>query len=243
MPGAILVNAVCAVVAAILLSSLICSLRRRRRFHEASERALRESERLLRDIIDGSTSIIFLKDREGRFITANKRMEDAFGMRREELRGKTLQDILPKDRADRCRASDLEVLESGRPAQLEEVLDFEGAPRVFLTNKFPLFGEDGRAWGLGTIATDITERKRAEETLADSERLLRDIMDSSPVLIYLKDREGRILAANAEFEKALGVSEDRLLGKTDGDLFPADSARRCREDDLEVMRERRAMQT
>ena len=60
-----------------------------------TETALWERERLLQDVMDGSTSPIFLKDRDGRFITINASLEKMLGMSREEIKGKTDYDIAP----------------------------------------------------------------------------------------------------------------------------------------------------
>ena len=80
-----------------------------------AEEALRESEKTLQSMIDGTPSFIFLKDRDGRFLTINKRLEESLGMKREELRGKTDYDIFPKEVADRYRKSDQQVIEIKQP--------------------------------------------------------------------------------------------------------------------------------
>lgn len=103
-----------------------------------SEVQLRSIERALKDIIDSSPSIIFLKDADGRFITINKQLEDLLGISRRELKGKTDFDIFPKDRAEYYRAHDRRVLESGQAFQVEEVADLaDGKRHVFLANKVP----------------------------------------------------------------------------------------------------------
>ena len=61
-----------------------------------AEEALREKERLLQDVIDGSSSPIFLKDRDGKFITINASLERMLGLSREEVKGKTDFDIAPQ---------------------------------------------------------------------------------------------------------------------------------------------------
>ena len=83
---------------------------------------------------------------------------------------------------------------------------------------------------------DITERKQAEEALKES--LLRQaaILDNIPDLAWLKDDEGRFIAANEPFGKACGVSPADLVGKTDLDIWPEELAQGYRTDDFEVMR-------
>ena len=130
-----------------------------------AEEALRERERLLQDVIDGSTSPIFLKDRDGKFITINASLERMLGMSREEIKGKTDYDIAPKEVADYWRTHDTKVMATGKAIQIEEVADLQDGHHIFLANKFPLVDADGQVYGVGAISHDITERKRMEEEL------------------------------------------------------------------------------
>ena len=110
-----------------------------------AEEELRERERLFQDVIDGSTSPIFLKDLEGKFITINTPLERMLGISRATIKGKTDYDIASKDTADYWRSHDIQVMKTGVPLQIEEVADLEDGHHVFLANKFPLvnaFGAD-----------------------------------------------------------------------------------------------------
>ena len=117
----------------------------------------------LEDVIDGSPAAIFLKDREGKFLTINAALEQMFDLSREELRGNTDYDFFPKEVADLYRANDVQVMASGEALQTEEVADLADGRHVFLANKFPLIDAEGRTYGVGAISHDITDRKRAED--------------------------------------------------------------------------------
>ena len=78
--------------------------------HAKAMEALRERERLLQTVIDGSTSPIFLKDLDGKFITINASLERMLGISREEIKGKTDYDIAPKEVADYWRTHDKQVM-------------------------------------------------------------------------------------------------------------------------------------
>lgn len=133
-----------------------------------SEKAVMASDRLLQDVIDGSTSPIFLKDRDGRFITINASLEKMLGMTREEIRGKTDYDIAPKEVADHWRTHDEQVMASGKAMQIEEAADLKDGHHIFLANKFPLVDASGHVYGVGAISHDITDRKKAEQALRQS---------------------------------------------------------------------------
>jgi PAS domain S-box-containing protein len=85
----------------------------------------------------------------------------------------------------------------------------------------------GRPWRMIGMALDVTERKRTEEALRDSENALREktaqlsgLLDHLPVLIFGVDAEGRYCLWNRECERVLGYSRDDVLGRTRGELYP-----------------------
>ena len=137
-----------------------------------AEEAIRNSRKQLQDIIDGSPGVVFLKDLEGRFITANRAFERLLGVTREEIRGKTDYDLITRERAEYYREHDRGVAETGEPIQIEEVADLaDGRQHVYLANKFPLRDASGKIYAVCSISTDITERKLAESRLRDAQKL------------------------------------------------------------------------
>ncbi len=85
-------------------------------------------------------------------------------------------------------------------------------------------------------AREITKRKRAEEALQESQHLLRDVIDSAPSAIFLKDCDGKFITINTQLEKMLGMTREELKGKTDYDIAPKDVADDWRAHDLQVMK-------
>jgi PAS domain S-box-containing protein len=139
-----------------------------------AEEALRERERLMQTVIDGSTSPIFLKDLDGKFITINASLERMLGISRAEIKGKTDYDIAPREVADYWRTHDKQVMATGKAIQIEEVADLKDGRHIFLANKFPLVGVDGQIYGVASISHDITRRKRMEEELYTLNKTLED---------------------------------------------------------------------
>jgi PAS domain S-box-containing protein len=152
-----------------------------------TEERLRENEQQLRDIIDGSpTSIVFLKDVDGRFITINRRLEQLLGTSRDALRGKTDFDIFPPAKAEYYREHDRRILETGEPLMIEETADLaDGRRHTFLASKFPLRDASGRLYGIGAVSQDISEVKEAEEKLRRHVEEVETLMEVAPVAIWV----------------------------------------------------------
>jgi PAS domain S-box-containing protein len=100
----------------------------------------------------------------------------------------------------------------------------------------PVFDEAGEVTHVIEACRDITDRRRAEEALARDRNLLRTIIDDLPDCIYVKDTQGRFLAANQATARIMGVATpDDLLGKSDADFYPPDLAAQYRADEEELL--------
>jgi PAS domain S-box-containing protein len=90
--------------------------------------------------------------------------------------------------------------------------------------------------GIVINARDTTERRLTEEALRESRENLQAILDNTTAVIYVKDAEARYTLVNRRFEELFHTTKDRVLGKTDYDFFPKESADAFRTNDLEVLR-------
>ncbi len=145
-----------------------------------SEEDLRRSHAFIRQIIDTNPNFIFAKDREGRFTLVNKAVAEAYGTTVERLVGKTDADFNSNTRELAFfRKTDLEVMDSLREQFIAEEMmtDSAGHTRWLQTVKRPILDESGKAAMVLGASTDITERKRIEETLRQRERDLRTALD------------------------------------------------------------------
>ena len=139
---------------------------------KARVQELRESEARLQGFIRHAPAAIAFKGLDGRFLYVNPRMERRLGHRSAEILGRTLPELLPPAAWEPLCRADQRVLESGRESQEEEQWpQADGSTRDYLCQKFPLVDCTGQCWGLGIIATDITERKQAEQAQLQSQKL------------------------------------------------------------------------
>jgi len=120
----------------------------------------------LRQVIDLDPNFVFVKDREGCFVLANKALADAYGTTVENVEGKTDADFSPNaDEVAFFRKKDLAVIEENIEVAIpeERITDSTGRVRWLMTVKRPMLGEDGRPKYLLGIAADITQRREAEK--------------------------------------------------------------------------------
>ncbi|GBF26244.1 blue-light-activated protein [bacterium MnTg02] len=130
------------------------------------------SEERLRKIVDNSPSAILLKDYEGRYLMVNKRFEEWHGRQASDTVGKTSSDIFAKPIARIYNAQDKDVLAGGKVINEEVSIPFaDGTLHSLLMTKFPVLDTKGNPTGIGSISTDITDRRRVEEQLRQAQKL------------------------------------------------------------------------
>jgi PAS domain S-box-containing protein len=131
-----------------------------------SEEALRETQAFFNSFMDNSPAVAFMKDYTGRYVYVNKPFERLFGQKLSFLKGRTSFDWLPPVTALQTHEHDLKVLNNGVPEEIiETVPTQDGTPHHWLVFKFPTIDSAGNKYVAG-VGVDISERRRAEEALA-----------------------------------------------------------------------------
>jgi PAS domain S-box-containing protein len=190
--------------------------------HDITERKKSEDEvqrqkNLLAAIIDNLPVGVFIRDANSlRYVARNRFLEESNGYPVETSIGKSAHDLFPREQADRSVATDREALESRKLVEVaeQEMLGRSGEQRIYHVRKVPLFGDDGRPQLLLGIAHDITERKRAENALRESNEFLHSVIESSRDCIKVLDLEGRLLSISAGGQRLMEVADvAAFLGK------------------------------
>ncbi len=147
----------------------------------------------------------------------------------------------PDDR-DAYRAA-IAALRRGEPFELEyRVITPKGEVRYVREAAKPIFDESGAVAQEFCTIQDITERRKAEETVRTRDLWLRAILENAPIQIVLKDTEGRIMAISRNAAETHGVPMDELVGRTTADFLPRRVAEAYMSTDREVVETGRVIQ-
>lgn len=136
-----------------------------------AETALKKNQQLLEAILENSSSLIFVKDLNGRFIHVNSRYAALFNKSPGELLGETVYSLFPQDVADRYTARDHQLISHGQALEYEETAEIKGESRTYWTTKFLLKDEQQKVFAFACISTDITLNKQQEEQLRSSQKM------------------------------------------------------------------------
>jgi PAS domain S-box-containing protein len=162
-----------------------------------------------------------MKDRDGRHLLVNAFYEEATGVLRDTIIGKTDFEVLPHEVAARIVAQDRSVMESGKSSTFEETVPGpDGAARHYLTTKVPLIDADGVVYGMCGIATDITELKEAERRIRETEQFYRSVLESAPDGMMVVSADGSIELVNSRIAELFGYTRAELLGQPVEMLVP-----------------------
>lgn len=203
-----------------------------------ADQALRESEKLLSDILENVSAYIYVKDTQGRYLFANGLLRKLFDAPMEEIVGYDDYKFFDADTAASRREDDLRVLRDGETVETEEISlnILTGLTAVYLSVKLPLRREDGAIYALCGISTDITERKDIEEHMRHMAQY--DGLTHLPNRALFSDRLQQALAAARREQNHLALmflDLDKFkpindtFGHAVGDLLLKEAAQRIQD--------------
>jgi PAS domain S-box-containing protein len=201
-----------------------------------TEEALRETSDYLNNLIGYANAPIITWDTDHRITKFNHAFEILTGNSTADMLGQNLNVLFPPESS----AESLIKIANTSAGEFWDAVEIpikrkNGEVRIALWNSANIHAKDGKTI-VATIAQgqDITERKRAEKTLAESEKKLRALFETMSEGIVYEDHAGNIISANPAAERLLGLSLDQLQGRTsldprwkaiheDGSPFPGES--------------------
>ena len=149
-------------------------------------------ERRMRRLLDEVPAIVYLKDRQGRYLWTNVRIETVIGKPAAAIIGLTDAAIFPSEEAARIRVNDQRVFELREPCRFDETVSTPAGPRTYSSLKFPIVDSDGDAIAMGGVSLDVEEQRKVEQEL----RALRNHA-------WYADRVARLGALNSSIAHEL----------------------------------------
>ena len=135
-----------------------------------TQNALRSSEQRLRTVVDNTTALVYVVDAHCRFMLANRAFASTFGLDVETIAGQSLYDLFGADTAKQFEENNRQILQTATAIEYEEVVPHQDGMRTYISVKAPLLDDNGRPYAVCGVSTDITERKRLEESLKQADR-------------------------------------------------------------------------
>jgi PAS domain S-box-containing protein len=196
------------ILSVILLTVVYFIIRAQLRAKNISQELLLENKQLLQSILDNTSSPMFIKKINGEYLLINKEFESLFKISNLEIIGKTDHDFLASSTADAYRNSDFEVVKALKELKTEETILQADGKHTYIAVKFPIYDAAKRIYAIGGIFTDISERKKLEESSKAADKFFMMSVD----MMIISSME-KFIKVNPAVSKILGYSEEELLRK------------------------------
>ncbi|NYB51279.1 MAG: PAS domain S-box protein [Methanobacteriaceae archaeon] len=196
-----------------------------------AEKTVKDQYNFLQNLIDTIPYPVFYKDTNYKYIGCNKAFEDFIGFRKEEIIGKTVYEVAPKELADKYHKKDKELFDNPSSQSYEAPVQYaDGSKHIVLFNKSTFNDDQGQIAGLIGLMVDITEQKKAEKQLLESEEKFREIFNNANDAFYLlkvtdKGANEKFAEVNEVASQMLGYLVDELLKMSPNDIDASDSSR------------------
>jgi PAS domain S-box/PAS domain S-box len=162
------------------------------------------------DVFNSTNARIAVRDRQGKLILINNAEAKAHKKEDKNQIGKNPHELYSKEVADKLIEEDKVVLDTGRALQLEEELIVDGCLRSYLISRYPLKNGNGETYGVSIVTVDVTENKKLERQLRDSEKFFQDIFENTIFGIGLMNSELKLFRTNKVFSQITGYKKEEL---------------------------------
>jgi len=183
------------------------------------EEVLYHERDLIRTLFENHPDFIYFKDNKARFQNLSKRFAELFGVEVEEIIGKTDLELFPEELAQQTHNEDMQVINTGIPLINKEE---ESEGTWVLTTKLPWYNKDGNIKGLFGISRDITDRKKVEKELKESEEKYRDLVNNIHDSIFELDENGILEYVSPQIYEFTGYKPEEQIGLKLVDLIHPD---------------------
>ena len=205
---------------------------------EQSRRSKAEAERAkaqLSAFLDNSPSPMYLKDHDRNLTMVNRAFENFYGVTSADVVGHPIRDWKSGGVPDDIDTIEMAVFDLGESMDIEiETENADGESRTVVVSKFPVFAPDGAIVGIGGVNTDVTEARRQEAEVRQTQARLAAYIDHIPMMVVLMDRESRFLMVNSRYEAFFDVSADDIAGNIGHDHISDEYQETCQAENRRV---------
>ena len=190
-----------------------------------TEKVLKQSEERHRLYFENISDVIFSIDPDFKIINISPSVERILGYKPEEMIGKPIQDlnVIDPDSLEKAFSDMMKVLAGERiPLSQYEFISRDGTKKFGEVSAAPLIRE-GKVVAIISVARDITERKRIEDALTQSEEKYRIVLEANPDPVVVYDMEGKVTYFNMAFTNVFGWTLEECVGKTMDVFVPMDA--------------------
>jgi PAS domain S-box-containing protein len=189
------------------------------------EEFVRRQQALFQSVLDNAPIFVSVMDHHsGRYILVNRSLAEMLGTQPYTMVGQSPARYFPPELANSWLAQDRRIAAQGRPYQAEEDFESSRGNRSILTTKFPLFDGAGQVYAIGAVFIDITARKAAEQSLANSAARLRALVGVLPDLMFFFTADGYFTDYQAPHENNLLRRPAEFLGRHVSEVLPGELA-------------------
>ncbi|MCA9731067.1 PAS domain S-box protein [candidate division KSB1 bacterium] len=175
------------------------------------EKKLRQSEYKYQDLIENASDLIFTINKDGKFVFINRRLLALTGLRKTQILGKDLREIIIPEDQSTVWENFLRVIR-GNPRIFEfRVLNKEKNLKYLSTNLNPIF-DKGEVSGAVGISRDVSQQKKLEQQIVDLKNFNESIVESMGAGLITIDLKNRITSFNASAEEILGYKSENVIG-------------------------------
>ncbi len=212
----------------MLIKSIMYSIGRKK-----SELEIREREERFRNLHESMIDAFVQVDMRGKIVSCNSTYLKMLGYSFEELERLTYIDLTPeKWRAGEAGIVEDQILKNGYSEIYEKEYRRKDGTIVPVELRTSLLRDpDGRSVGMWAIVRDITDRKKAEDSLKESEEIYRTFINASEDIVFLKDDQLRYILTNKKNAEVIGKPAEEITGRTDFELMPQETALQCAASD------------
>jgi PAS domain S-box-containing protein len=187
--------------------------------HKFKDPFAHESEEQFETFMRNSPAVAWIKDENGRYVYVNSEFCVKFSVKSGEIVGKTDYDILNHEVVDIIARDERDIIKNHRKKEIHEEIPMpDGTLHHWWVHKFPILSSHGRTFTAG-IGFDITEKKKAEEALAESEKRYRLISENTKDIICLHHTDSSFIYVSPSVLSILGYDAGELIGKTPYDFL------------------------